>query len=271
MVGAVGAIGVIGYLFIPFGAGGTEGNPFLVGFDLRYLAPELALGLALLPLALPLRTGVRRGLLQGAFAVLLLAIELSRHALQPWPDEHGALLEGFALGGGVVLLVVVVEQRHRWQVSRAAIGAGLIVLVVGGAVLGRFAERRYLERRYAEATSPREAVYRWARSVRHARVALAGFVLHYPLYGPDLSNRVVYLGASQPHGGMVRYGTCRSWRQALRAGHYAYVVTSPLPLETDEPPEAGWTRSDPGATELLHQEGFSVVRLQKPPDPDSCA
>ena len=50
MFGAVAVAAAIGYVFTPLTASGPEGQPDGFAINLRYLAPALALGMALLPL-----------------------------------------------------------------------------------------------------------------------------------------------------------------------------------------------------------------------------
>src|SRR5439155_19533399 len=86
----------------------------------------------------------------------------------------------------------------------------------------------------------------------HTRVGVLGVTTSYPLYGDDLSNRVVYVGRHGARGAFTREPTCADWRNAVNVGHFRYLVVAPvtspdLPAEAPkEPPrEAAWTDATP--------------------------
>ena len=45
-------------------------------------------------------------------------------------------------------------------------------------------------------------------------------------YGTDISNEVQWLGQKGPHDAYLRIGDCATWRRAVDAGGYTYVVTT---------------------------------------------
>jgi hypothetical protein len=101
-----------------------------------------------------------------------------------------------------------------------------------------------------------------------------GVTTGYPLYGADLSNRVVYVGRPGPHGAFTREPNCAAWRNAVNAGNFRYLVVAPvtspdLPAETPTaaPREAAWTDAT-----LIHRVGHlvTVYRIDHPLDPSRC-
>jgi hypothetical protein len=131
-----------------------------------------------------------------------------------------------------------------------AIGAILAALVLAGAAFA--VQRHYFARRYlvGERTAPGlGAIYRWAQTAAHSRIAVYGDVQQYPLYGVRDTNRVDYLGTHTPHGGFRPITSCRSWRTTITRGRYQYLVLTPAP--TAAIPLA-WTQSDSSVGLLLH-------------------
>ncbi|HMC53479.1 MAG TPA: hypothetical protein VKI64_12020 [Acidimicrobiales bacterium] len=241
------------YVVTPQTAAGPPGHPGLFAFNLRFLAPALALGLVLLARARALqRPGARWGLL-AALAVVLLGAEMrSRYA---WPHEYrpvAAIVAVVTVAGALV----VPGLRRRTPSPRllAATAAGVALAVAGA---GWPVQRHYLADRYVRSKEWVAGAYEWARAVRGSRIAIAGFVQQYPLYGPDLSNWVQYVGHPLPGGGFRSAATCQDWRDGLRRGRYRYVV-----LASDgAPSEARWTAADPAAVEILRAGPAVVYRL----------
>ena len=71
-------------------------------------------------------------------------------------------------------------------VSAVATATGILIFVGGFGVA-----RYYMDHRYAH-TAPMPQMYRWASTMHHERIAVAGYLtyLQYPLYGDDLFNYV---------------------------------------------------------------------------------
>jgi hypothetical protein len=115
---------------------------------------------------------------------------------------------------------------------------------------GRHEQQAYARDRYVAASfsDPVAPIARRLHGVRNARIAVEGMAESYPLYGPDLSNRVDY-PARRDVARFVPYTSCRAWLTALHAGRYDYVVTAREGATDSE--AAGWTRRYPGARELL--------------------
>ena len=269
VAGLTGAALALAWLIAPTSASGPEGLPRGFESGLRYLAPVIAIGLALLPTAPFLRPSVRRGALMGAFAVMLPFADASG---EPWHSGYlaAALSAGvLAAAAGIALLSPRVRSVSRR--TALAVTALLVLLVVAAGAKG---QRTYLKNRYANPhfTLPGlDAAFRWARSVSGVRIGTTA-TREYPLLGTDLSNRVRYVGADRPHGGFVAITSCRAWRRALNAGGYDYVVTSLdrlLPGGRRFPPQADWTEG-PQARVVLRRPPTVVFRLHGRLDPAGC-
>jgi hypothetical protein len=231
-----GLAAAIAWLVAPTSASGPDGMPRGFESGLRYLAPALILGLALLPTA-PVLRGLRARL--GARS------SSATHTVAN--DDRGS--------------------RH-WVVMMA------LVLVVVAVVLGYPIQRHYLRDRYADpsfTTPGLNAAFEWARGISGARIATTS-TRQYPLFGTDLSDRVQFLGSERPHGGFEEPGGCRAYREELNAGDYDYVVTSKDRIEPGKPPyppATGWTES-PQATVVLERPPTVIFKLSGPLDPSAC-
>jgi hypothetical protein len=239
VAGLAGLAVALAWLIAPTSASGPEGMPRGFESGLRYLAPALVLGLALLPAAAALRAAARRS-----------AAWLSISPQTGAKDSH---------------------ERGRRSRGVAALVLGLVGVAV---VVGYPVQRHYLRSRYADPsfTAPGlNAAFAWARDVSDARIATTS-TRQYPLFGTDLSNRVQFVGAEAPHGGFEAPATCRQWREELNAGEYDYVVTTRDRLEPGQPPfppTTRWTES-PEAEIVLKKPPTVVFKLKGPLDPSAC-
>ena len=279
MLGAVVLFTAVAYLFTPLTAAGEEGMPIAFEWNVRYIAPAAAVGLALLP-CLPIARAserARRMTLAG-LCVLFAATIVS---LVQWQQGHvkGAVAAGVGVLVGFALI--------RWLLDRDLLGpraprawvaglAGAVTLAVLAA--GWWEQNHYLERRY-ENLSPQLRLAdaaRWARDLRDAKVAVGGVrgvFNQYAFYGTDLSNEVQWLGEEGPDGAFLRIPDCAGWRQALADGGYTHVVTTYdpfLPGQLTDTKEGLWTRSDPASRQILRDGPVSVFELDGPPDPAAC-
>ncbi len=263
VLSCVGLAAAVAWLVSPTSAEGPPGVPRGFESGLRYLAPVLALGLALLPATPPLRVRLRRW-------GLGTAAGRGSDVAAVNGDDAGLGAEGApsdaVLGAGRAPVKAV--PRNRFGVAAVAL-ALLAVIAIGYPV-----ERHYLRNRYAhpEFASPGlDAAFTWARSVSGARIATTA-TRQYPLFGTDLSNHVQFVGIERPHGGFVAPATCRAWRRALDAGHYDYAVVTRDRIEPGKPaypPAARWTEG-PGVTVLLRKPPTVVFKLTTPLDPSAC-
>jgi hypothetical protein len=270
----------VAYVFTPLTAAGEEGAPIAFEWNVRYIAPGAAIGLALLPVLLagPGADVRRRAIVLAALSLLALA---TIGSLVQWEQGHakGAIAAGV---GVLVTFGVAAYMRDRNLIGpaaprRVAVAIGALVLV-GALAGGWWEQRHFLERRYDD-LSPQlklaEAA-RWARGLENATVAVAGVrgvFNQYPFYGTDLSNHVQWLGVEGPDGAYLRIGDCETWRSELAAGGFTHVVTTYDPFqpgELSDTKEALWTREDPAAREVLRDGPVSVFELDGAPDPAAC-
>ena len=215
MLGIASLFSLAAYLITPETAAGPAGNPLGFAFNLRYLAPALALSLAVAPLA-PALSGRTRPAVVASLAILL-AGTIAQSRL--WPSSHA--LGAVAIAAGVVLLIgIALTVRRASRTPRTvpaltAIAIALVVLATGAA--GYSLQGRYLRGRYAYQPNVSSLAKVWAlfRTVHDARVGVVGTFggfFAYPLDGLDDSNRVV---STSPHAGR----TDRSRRSpAARSG-----------------------------------------------------
>lgn len=235
VAGVVGLAAALAWLIAPTSASGPNGVPRGFESGLRYLAPALALGLALLPTPPKPRT------------------HLAPVSLTSWLWGHTGSKRRSQRKGGWV-----------W----VAVGVGLVV------VAGYAGQRHYLKNRYADpsfTTPGLNAAFKWAQGITDSRIATTS-TRQYPLYGRDLSNEVTYIGKEQSHGGFTAPATCRQWRRLLNEGDYDYVVTSRDRIEPGKPTypaTARWTQA-PGATVVLREPPTIVYKLKGPLAPSGC-
>jgi hypothetical protein len=241
IAGLVGLASALAWLVAPTSASGPEGMPRGFESGLRYLAPALILGLALLPTVPLLRERLAR----------LASAGPAWRAIGPF-RPHGDGKNPIA----------------RWRVAAGA-ALALVAIAVGYPV-----QRHYLRDRYANPTFTNpglDAAFKWATGVSGARIATTS-TRQYPLFGTDLSNRVQYVGVERPHGGFEAPTTCRQWRRLLDEGHYDYAVTTRDRLEPGKPhypPEARWTEG-PDSQVVLKKPPTVVFKLNAPLDPSAC-
>jgi hypothetical protein len=290
MVGLFALLASVAYLFTPLSASGPEGSPVGFALNLRYLAPALAVGLALLPIALAgrragastARFDLRRDLpVVGLIAVFALLIFLD--------DKPRAIPNSLYTSGALVLAFVLVVfpfglylLGRRGGSARALPLFAAAVAALAIAAVGWPESRNYLRHRYTltpYSSFHLDRAYQWARDQHQRRIGLAGTTIaffQYGLYGADLSNRVSYVGLRTPHGGMAPYTDCAAWRGAVNDGGYEYVVTSPFLNQNDgtrpiPSPERDWLRGDPAAQLVLRDASTAVFRIAGRLDPAGCA
>lgn len=240
VAGLVGLATVLAWLVAPTSASGPDGMPHGFESGLRYLAPSLILGLALLP-----ATPRLRSFLAGLPARLPLVAQRATNDSRP--------------------------RRNPWG---WAVAAALVLAAAAAVAVGYPIQRHYLQSRYANpsfTTPGLDAAFKWARGISDARIATTS-TRQYPLFGTDLSNHVQFVGEETAHGGFEAPATCRAWRRALDAGHYDYVVTTRDRIEKGKapyPPQARWTE-DPRAQVILRKAPTVVFKLKGPLNPSTC-
>jgi hypothetical protein len=255
VVGLVGMAVIVAWLIAPTSASGPEGMPRGFESGLRYLAPALVLGLAILPAALLPRMAWG-GAPGKARRPVFRPTDTASKRPRPWRKT---------------------QQRPGAppHATRGPIAvAALALLALAAIAIGYPVQRHYLENRYANpsfAAPGLNAAFKWATPISNARIATTS-TRQYPLYGTDLSNHVQYIGEEQPQGGFTAPTTCKQWRHLLNAGHYDYVVTTRDRIEKGKPlypPSTRWTEGL-GVEEILRKPPTVVFKLKGPLDPASC-
>ncbi len=239
LAGLVGLATAFAWLVAPTSASGPDGMPRGFESGLRYLAPALILGLALLPTA----------------AVARRRLAWVRQSFVPHSDTKDCRTPG---------------RPPSARALAFALGLGL----VAGVVIGYPVQRHYLENRYSDpsfTTPGLNAAFKWSRDVSDSRIATTS-TRQYPLFGTDLSNHVQFVGSERPHGGFEAPTTCRTWRQELNAGDYDYVITTRDRIEPGKPPyppQVKWTEGA-GAKPILKTPPTVVFQLAGKLDPSAC-
>jgi hypothetical protein len=232
----VGLATALAWLVAPTSASGPDGIPRGFESGLRYLAPALVLGLALLPAAPQLRA------------------RLASLATAPGQAGRG--------------------PSNDAQAPRRLGAAALVAVVLAAVVVGYPVERHYLANRYKDpsfTTPGLNAAFAWSRDVSGARIATTS-TRQYPLFGTDLSNRVQYLGDTTSHGGFEAPPGCRDFVRLVNQGDYDYLVASRDRIEPGQspfPPQAVWAERG-GAEVVLRKAPTVVFRLHGPLDPAAC-
>jgi hypothetical protein len=250
LAGLVGLATALAWLVAPTSASGPDGMPRGFESGLRYLAPALVLGLALLPAAPPVRDR-------------LASLAAAR---TPWLSfvTHRATKDNHPAVG-------VTKDNHtpgRWGV------AALVLVVLAAVAVGYPVERHYLANRYEDpsfTTPGLNAAFAWARDVSGARIATTS-TRQYPLFGSDLSNRVQYIGEKTAHGGFEAPPGCHEFIRLVNEGDYDYLVASRDRLEAGKPPyapQARWAEAA-GAEAVVRKPPTVVFRLDGPLDPATC-
>ena len=273
-LGGCALFGLVAYLFTPLGAAGVEGAPVGFAINIRYVIPALLAALVLLPLPRFLDGEKRQW---GLIAVLTLV-----YLVTDRPDDglhDKARL--FALAFVIVFVVVpaLIWLARRDGLSGGLVAASLAALAVAAVALGYPVERHYLNHRFANVSADTSVpgmdlndAYRWARGVEDSRIGLAGTTAGfagYGFYGPDLSNKVIYLGEPGPHGAFNAIPTCQGFREAVNAAELDYLVTSPFlnfihPGKPVPSPEARWLRGAGGVQPYFNEGPVTVWRVTGP-------
>ncbi|HEX3262331.1 MAG TPA: hypothetical protein VHR37_01610 [Solirubrobacterales bacterium] len=280
VLGAFVIVTTVAYVFTPLTAAGEQGQPISFVWNVRYLAPAVTVGLAILPCLPAARSTARRRV--AILIALCIVLAFTAGSLVQWKQGHtkGAVAAGVL----VVVLAAAIALAHRrywfkgadrWW-ARVAVGAAAAVAIVAAGYVG---QRHYLEHRYENTgqTQDLASALRWARDIRDARIAIAGIrgvFTQYPFYGTDLSNEVQWLGKRGPHDAYNRIPDCQQWRRAVNAGGFTHVVTTfdpYFPGAMRNSPEGRWTGSDPNAHLVLRDGPVRVFELRGPLDPSGCA
>jgi predicted membrane channel-forming protein YqfA (hemolysin III family) len=273
-LGGCALFGLLAYLFTPLGAAGLEGAPVGFAINIRYVIPALLAALVLLPLPRFLDGEKRQW---GLVAVLVLV-----YLVTDRPDDglhDKARL--FALAFVIVFVAVptLIWLARRDGLPGRLVAASVAALAVAAVALGYPVQRHYLNHRFANLTAATSVPgmdlddpYRWARGIEDSRIGLAGTTAGfagYGFYGPDLSNKVIYLGEEGPHGAFNAIPTCEGFREAVNAAELDYLVTSPFlnfihPGKPVPSPEARWLKGAGGAKPYFNEGPVTVWKVTGP-------
>ena len=236
VAGLVGLATALAWLVAPTSASGPDGMPRGFESGLRYLAPALVLGLALLPATPPLHDFLARFGLRQSFVT------------------HRGTKD--------------CRTRRGWLLGA---GAALILLAIA---IGYPVQRHYLQSRYADPTFTTpglNAAFAWADDISDARIATTS-TRQYPLFGTDLSNHVQFIGEETSHGGFEAPTTCRAWREQLNGA----TTTTWSPPATASNPATPHTHPRPAgpkapeAKSILRKPPTVVFQLKGELDPSAC-
>ncbi|HEX3609843.1 MAG TPA: hypothetical protein VHU14_09290 [Solirubrobacterales bacterium] len=233
VAGLVGLAAALAWLIAPTSASGPDGTPHGFESGLRYLAPALILGIALLPTAPSLAKLVTK----------------SRFCV---PSTYKRDFAG--------------RSRLVWLVGLVVF---LFAVIAGYPIQRHYLKRRYANPSFT--ASGLNAAFKWAQGITDARIVTTS-TRQYPLYGKDLSNQVNYIGTEQPHGGFTAPTTCQAWRRLLNAGDYDYVIATRDRIEPGKPlyPQtAHWTEAS-NATVVLRKPPTVIYKLKGPLAPSAC-
>lgn len=276
--GAAALVAVLAYLVTPLSAAGPEGDPTGFAINLRFLTPALAMSIVLIPL-LPWFDEGRK--LRSVLGILLAALFVVTWADHPLSSTSGA---GFGIFLG---LLTVVLPGAAWLMRKrlpsalpsapgmAALAAAAVFILAGWPLSQGYFDDRYREFEPAAGLS---GPYEWASKTADARIGLAGTTAgfkQFGFYGPDLTNRVIYLGRQAPAGGFDAIGTCDAFVRAVNAASLDYLVTSPhlnfLDYERPESsPEETWVGGDPALVPVVAGGPVKVWRVAGQLDPGRC-
>ena len=226
-------------------------------WNVRYLAPAVALGLAILPCLPALRATPRRQAAVLAALAVLLAFTVG--SLVQWQQGHtkGAVAAALLVVAGAAVASVLRLRGLLGPASRMRVRIALAAVVVAVVVAAGYREQdHYLTHRYQNTGQVQDLseALRWSRDVRDARIAVGGIrgCLH-PV--PLLRHRPLQPGAvagdSRPPRLLPAHPRLR--RVAAGGQRRGYTQWSPpstptCPTAMRNSPEGRWTESDPAAT-----------------------
>lgn len=276
LLGAAGLAAALAYALIPVSASGSPGRPSGFETNLRYLAPALVIGLALLAIHPVRNRALARALAPG------LAILVAIGALTSAGWELDGVLAALALAAVLALAILLARN---WRLGAPAVAATALaaLAVLAGYTLQRgYAADRYdprlapaLDNPGFRGTPQWRRIQAWANGLHDVRIAIVGPPAafgQYVLYGPDLSNRVSYMGEPGAHGAYRPITDCASWRRAVNRDHPDFLLVTPAAENAPSaiPQEVLWTSTDPRTTAILHPAPAAVFHLSGPLDPAGC-
>jgi hypothetical protein len=275
---AVGLALVLAWLVAPTSASGPAGEPNGFVSGLRYLAPALAVCLALLGSGVGQRGGRARWLVAG---LLLILAPVTIAFGDGWDAKEWLVAIVAATVFWVVCLIAlgvwrVRSKQHRLSTrsSRKLFGWTAGATIAFLVLCGFGVQRYYFNHRYASPDFTIPALsesYVWANGQSGVKIG-TNATRQYPLWGEDLDNEVQFIGVKQPHAGFVEAGNCRDFIAAANQGDYEYLVLT-LDREGQKllvPRELTWVSRDPAVKNVIDADGGAVLALDGPLSPRSC-
>lgn len=270
----VGLALFLAWLFAPTSASGPDGSPSGFVSGLRYLAPAMAVGLALLGTTIGPRGGFA-GRLTMATIVLVTPFVVFADRSLDLVEFSAAVMVAVVLSAVLIAAAFAARRRAPGQTRPSAAGiavaAGLLLVIVAA---GYGVQNRYFDNRYTSpefTTAGLSQAFVWARGVEGESIG-TNATRQYPLFGTELDNQVDYLGVPRPRGGFVRTDSCSQFRDAVARGDYRYLVLT-LDRENPDRPfprEIAWIEGDPNAVEVLKTPPTAIYELTGPLDPATC-
>lgn len=269
LAAAAAVVSSLTFAITPSTGGGLPGQPVFFEFQLRHAAPALLLALIAGAAAVHWRPRWL-DVAGGALAVLTAIALLAPTPILGRPGVEN-LLWVVAVGGAVAAVAVLLVA-DRWRpiflvAFALAVLAGLRVAGgPGGYLSGSAAEVRAFS---ARGHAQHRPVYTWAQPQRDRRIGYVGTFVNYHLYGRDLSNRVRYVGRGLARGDFDGYPDCRSFRAAVRAAGFDFVVVTAdgrgRPMR-----ELAWLDGAPGARRVAGGETAQVFAVGPELEPAGC-
>lgn len=265
---AVGLALIFAWLLAPTSASGPAGEPSGFVSGLRYLAPALAISMAMLGSIVGPRRSAVRWLAMGLIILLApFTIQVSdaagfRQVL------GGVIVAAVAFGG---LIGIGWAYRSGWSRPRVAMVAGVLLVVV---LAGQLVQKNYFENRYADpdfTTPGLNRAFAWTQFFDGKSIG-TNATRQYPFFGKTLGNDVQFIGVPGKHAGFTDPESCEAYREAVAAGDYDLLILTldrPSP-NRDFPRESGWMAGDPAVTEVWRKQPTVVYRLNGKPDPSLC-
>jgi hypothetical protein len=274
-IGAFVALALaLAWIAAPTSASGPTGTPEGFVSGLRYLAPALAVALAMLGAVVGRRDSLVRWTTMGALLLLTPFVVFAGRSWGLFEILVAGLLSAALFAMLLTLLVprirggVATTLRSRFGRSIAAVALATVV-IVGYGVQSRYFDNRYASPEFT--TAGLSEAFVWARGVEGESIG-TNATRQYPLFGTELDNEVQYLGVPGPHGGFVKTDSCQQFRDAVARGDYRYLVLA-LDRENPERPfprEIPWIEKDPNAVEVARTSPTVIYELTGPLDPATC-
>lgn len=227
-IGSAALVGAAVYLVTPFSAAGPDGFPVGFEWNLRYLAPAMALGLTAV-------AGWAGGLdprgrtsrwIPALLLILAVATTATSSVLFVWKTLDAAWIAGAVVfTAGAILLL----RKRPQLVTPIVIGSFAIAIFL----IGLADRARYLERPTGETPSYYLGDLHLQAEVGRLDGRRVGFtgqlaaLAQYRLRGADFGTEATYIGVEQPHGGFRAVRSCRELERVIRDSGIEVVIATP--------------------------------------------